>query len=150
MSFYPFLATDKAITKFFLCKRKLHTFTEEELTALPKAFLVHVAANAVKEIWERVPKSWTQDPMLAQLQPCSAFDHHQQVVISKIPSVMQCATCKLLKLYHKKSDVATLINTYHGCSAAAAGAAAAAAAAAETSASVQTEDETPCWAWHLG
>lgn len=147
MSVYPFLSTDKAITKFFLCKKKLHSFTEEELNALPKAFLVYVAANAVKEIWDRVPKAWMQDPMLAQLQPCTVFDHHQQVNIGKIPSVMQCSTCKLLKLYHgqqqHKSDLVSFVNTYHGCEAEGNWQRKQEAKKAE-------EDETPCWAWHLG
>ena len=146
MSSYPFLATDKAIKKISLCKRKLHNITEEKLNALPKAFLVYVAANAVKYIWERVPKTWMQDPMLAQLQPCPVFDHHQQASIGKIPSVMQYPTCKLLRLYHK-SDVRTFVTSYHGCEAAESSGQVYSGKRQETK---REDDETPCWAWSLG
>lgn len=148
MASYPFYSTDKAITKFFLCKRKLHTFTEEELNALPRAFLVYVAQNAVKQIWDRVPKSWTQDPMIAQLQPCGVFDHHGQVTINKIPSVMNCSYCKLMKLYHK-SELPSFVNTYHGCEAAE-GSRQVCAQKRQDLKKEETDDETPCWAWHLG
>lgn len=132
-------ATEKAIVKFFVCKKKLDTFTEDELNALPKAFLVYVAANAVKEIWEKVPRVWTQDPVLSELQPCSLYEHHQQVRLSKIPSVRQCRTCQLIKLYHgHKSDPTSFVNTYHGCE-----------EQEQASAEKDTSwtEEEACWAW---
>ena len=112
--------TERAIVKFFVCKKKLHTFTEDELNALPKAFLVYVAANAVKEIWEQVPPSWTVDPCLSELAPCDLYDHHKQVTVAKIPSIKQCSTCQLIKLYHgnkRTPELPTLVSNYHSCKA---------------------------------
>ena len=109
-------ATDKAIGKFFVCKTKLDSFTKEELLALSKSFIYYVAANAVKEIWQHVPKSWTQDPVLSELQPCTDYDHHKQVAMAKIPSMRQCATCQLAKLYHdNKSPCKDFVESFHGC-----------------------------------
>lgn len=134
-------AVEKAIVKFYSCNKKLNTFTEEELKALPKAFLIHVAANAVKKIWDKVPGEWTQDPVLSELQTCSL--HHQQVSASRRPSVRQCRTCQLIKLYHgpKTNELTSLMNTYHGCE-------------ESKQADGKKEEETcwekseeACWAW---
>ena len=138
------LLVDRAIMKFALCKKKLSAFTNDELLALPKSFLVYFAAGAVKEMWDKVPVQWKHDPLLSELRPCKQFDHHQQSIISRIPAVKDCHSCKLLNLYNPPTKTFDFISNYHGCDKT--------SEKTETS-STQTQSaseedfESACWAW---
>lgn len=145
--------TERAIVKFFACKKKLDSFTNEELNALPKAFLYHVASNAVKNFWHSVPREWARDPVLRELQPCTDHSHHQQVSIAKMPSIRQCRTCQLIKLYHGHANIRLrkdYVSSFHGCDEeeeeeAAAGADP--AAEKESTSTLEKDISDFCWSW---
>lgn len=143
--------TERAIVKFFACKKKLDSFTDEELNALPKAFLFYVASNAVKNIWHSVPSEWSRDPGLRELQPCTDFSHHQQVSITKMPSIRQCGTCQLIKLYHGHTNIPSckdFASSFHGCDEEEEEETAAAVSPAPKSKTTLEKDMPDlCWSW---
>lgn len=136
---------EHAIVKYFACNKKLNTFTEYELRCLPKAFLVFVAAKAVKEIWQDVPREWTRDPILSELQPCDQFEHHHQVAVSRVPSVRECRTCQLYKLYHRPKETPCL--TYHDCEAVEEEAATTNPPPREKQDKADSNSSPTCWTW---